>query len=196
SAVRRPGSEPGPRPRPEATCWQGTEKPSESDGGQFPSHPGRPGPETSSEGAHLTPNPQEIQAGFTPLHPLPSLPLHPVIHPSIPPSLPASRRQKSPVNSKHLYGQGPIRGPPFPEPAQMKFYSLHEKITGGGGEKTENKVKQTVGEDQGREEMRATCQHGIMVHKSPLLCPQSVSDKLVQTRKATGSDAACHLERV
>ncbi|KAI9548143.1 hypothetical protein NQZ68_010362 [Dissostichus eleginoides] len=97
SAVRRPGSEPGPRPRPEATCWQGTEKPSESDGGQFPSHPGRPGPETSSEGAHLTPNPQEIQAGFTPLHPLPSLPLHPVIHPSIPPSLPASRRQKSPL---------------------------------------------------------------------------------------------------
>ncbi|KAI4814063.1 hypothetical protein KUCAC02_003273, partial [Chaenocephalus aceratus] len=62
SAVSRPGSEPGPRPRPEATCWQGTEKPSESDGGQFPSHPGRPGPETSSEGAHLTPNPQEIQA--------------------------------------------------------------------------------------------------------------------------------------
>lgn len=56
--------------------------------------------------------------------------------PSIPPSLPSSpRRQKSPVNSKHLYGQGPIRGPPFPEPAQMKFYSLHEKITGGGGRK-------------------------------------------------------------
>ena len=82
-------------------------------------------------------------------------PHHPSLHPSIPPSLPASpRRQKSPVNSKHLYGQGPIRGPPFPEPAQMKFSSLHEKITGGGGEKTENKVKQTVGEDQGREEMR------------------------------------------
>lgn len=36
----------------------------------------------------------------------------------------------------------------------MKFYSLHEKITGGGGEKTENKVKQTAGEDQGGEEMR------------------------------------------
>ena len=36
----------------------------------------------------------------------------------------------------------------------MKFYSLHEKIAGGGGEKTENKVKQTVGEDQGAEEMR------------------------------------------
>lgn len=37
----------------------------------------------------------------------------------------------------------------------MKFYSLHEKITGGGGgEKTENKVKQTVWEDQGVEEMR------------------------------------------
>lgn len=86
---------------------------------------------------------------FNPSHLFPSTP------PSIPPFLPASpRRQKSPVNSKHLYGQGPIRGPPFPEPAQMKFYSLHEKITGGGGEKTENKVKQTVGGDQGGEEMR------------------------------------------
>lgn len=148
------GTEPRPRSCPEATCWQGTKKTTESDGGQFPSHPGRPGPETSSEGAHLTPNPQEIQAGFTPLStpPISSPPPH---HPSIHPSLPVSpRRQKSPVNSKHLYGQGPIRGPPFPEPAQMKFYCLHEKITGGGGEKTENKVKQTVGKDQGGEEMR------------------------------------------
>lgn len=38
----------------------------------------------------------------------------------------------------------------------MKFYSLHEKITGGGrvGGKTENKVKQTMWEDQGGEKMR------------------------------------------
>lgn len=121
----------------------------ESDGGQFPSHPGRPGPETSSEGAHLTPNPQEIQAGLPPT-PSPSFSPHPSIHPSL--LLLGGR--KAPINSKHLYGQGPIRGPPFPEPAQMKFYSLHEKITGGGGEKTENKVKQTVWEDQGGEEMR------------------------------------------
>lgn len=92
----------------------------------------------------VSPPLQPLQTSYPPPH-----------HPSIPPSLPASpRRQKSPVNSKHLYGQGPIRGPPFPEPAQMKFYSLHEKITGGGGEKTENKVKQTAGEDQGGEEMR------------------------------------------
>lgn len=105
---------------PRATCWQGTKKTRESDGGQFPSHPGRPGPETSSEGAHLTPNPQEIQAGFTPRF-NPSN-LFSSTTPSFPPSLPSSpRRQKSPVNSKHLYGQGPIRGPPFPEPAQMKF---------------------------------------------------------------------------
>lgn len=46
----------------------------ESDGGQFPSHPGRPGPETSSEGAHLMSNPQEIQAGFSSCTPPISLP--------------------------------------------------------------------------------------------------------------------------
>lgn len=69
------------------------------------------------------------------------------ITPSVPPSWPSSpRRQKSPVNSKHLYGQGPIRELPFPEPAQMKFYSLHEKnCRGRRGEKTDNKVKQTLG---------------------------------------------------
>lgn len=67
-----------------AKYWQGTKKCRESDGGQFPSHPGRPGPETSSEGAHLMPNPQEIQAGFTPLQPLQSLFFHHTIHPSIP----------------------------------------------------------------------------------------------------------------
>ncbi|KAI3373902.1 hypothetical protein L3Q82_022478, partial [Scortum barcoo] len=63
-SVCRPGcgTKPWPRSCPEATCWQGTNKTRESDGGQFPSHPGRPRPETSSEGAHLTPNPQEIQA--------------------------------------------------------------------------------------------------------------------------------------
>ncbi|CAB1461022.1 unnamed protein product [Pleuronectes platessa] len=83
-----PGHQTAPRPRPQpqpgATCWQGT---GESEGGQFPSHPGRPGPETSSEGAHLTPNPQEIQAGFTPHTrppPLPFASLHPIIHPTIP----------------------------------------------------------------------------------------------------------------
>lgn len=88
--VSRPGcgTEPRPWSCPGATCWQGTKKTTESDGGHFPSHPGRPGPETSSEGSHLTPNPQEIQAGFTPTHPLqplPSLSLHPTIYPSIPP---------------------------------------------------------------------------------------------------------------
>lgn len=116
----------------------------ESEGGQFPSHPGRLGPETSSEGAHLTPNPQEIQTGFASLPP--SLPPHPPSSLSIhfPPSPSSSHqqlcaspsRQKSPINSKHLYGQGPIWGPLFPEPTQMKFYSLHENLTGGlGGRK-------------------------------------------------------------
>lgn len=119
---------PGPGCVPEAISMHGTGKTTESDGGQFPSHPGRPGPETSSKGAHLTPNPQEMQAGFTAL-------LQPSIHG------PASR-QKSRVNLKHLYGQGPIRGPPFPEPAQMKFYSLHEKIT-GGGRVEKQKIKQS-----------------------------------------------------
>lgn len=90
------GTEPRPRSCTGATCWQGTNRTMESDGGQFPSHPGRPGPETSSEGAHLMPNPQEIQAGFTPLQPFPSLSLHSTIHPSIPPcfSLQAEKPRK------------------------------------------------------------------------------------------------------
>lgn len=71
---------------PRATCWQGTKKTRESDGGQFPSHPGRPGPETSSEGAHLTPNPQEIQAGFTPPS-TPPISFPPPHHPSLHPCL-------------------------------------------------------------------------------------------------------------
>lgn len=116
--------------------WQDAQKSAESHGGQFPSHPGRPGPETSSEGTHLTPNPQEIQADFSPPTFLEPSNLFVSIAPSVPPSRPSSpRRQKSPVNSKHLYGQGPIRELPFPEPMQMKFYSLHEKIAGGGGER-------------------------------------------------------------
>lgn len=111
-----------------------------SHGGHFPSRPGRHGPRTSAEGAHLRPNPRKYKQV--------SPPLRPTIHPSIS-SLPP-RSQKSPVNSKHLDGQGPTRGPPFPESAQMKFYSLHEKIAAGGGEITQNKAKQTEGEDQGR----------------------------------------------
>lgn len=129
---------PRSRPVPGATSCEGTAQTTESAGGQFPSHPGRPGPETSSEGTHLTPNPQEIRAGFSLSHNQRSTPLQslqtaaPSLHPC--PTSPP-RRHQSPVNSKHLYGQGPIRGPPFPEPAQMKFYSLHEKITGGGRKK-------------------------------------------------------------
>lgn len=77
---------------PRATSWQGTIETTKSDGGQFPSHPGRPGPETSSEGTHLTPNPQEIQAGFTPptqpptFNPSNLSPRNtaPSVHPSIP----------------------------------------------------------------------------------------------------------------
>lgn len=96
--------------------------------------------------------PRKYRQVSPPFQPLPLLFFIPLF---ILPSLPASFcRQKSPANSKHLYEQGPIRGLPFPEPAQMKFYSLHEKSTWGGGEKTENKVKQTAGEDQGGEEMR------------------------------------------
>lgn len=129
---------------PRAASCEGTAQTTESAGGQFPSHPGRPGPETSSEGTHLTPNPQEIRAGFSLSHrqqqqhnehfkpPPPSSPTKLLHRPSI--SSPP-RRHQSPVNSKHLYEQGPIRGPPFPELAQMKFYSLHEKITGGGRKK-------------------------------------------------------------
>lgn len=91
------GTEPGLWSCPEATCRVGNTE--ESDGGQFPSHPGRPGPETSSEGAHLTPNPQEIQAGFTPSlpllqPPLPSLFLHLTIHPSIRPRFYYSKAEK------------------------------------------------------------------------------------------------------
>lgn len=132
SAVSRPGSEPGPRPRPEATCWQGTEKPSESDGGQFPSHPGRPGPETSSEGAHLTPNPQEIQAGFTPLHPLPSLPLHPTIHPSLPASL---RRQKALQIQSICTGKGQSEGRLSQSPRRWNFILCTKKLQGEGEKK-------------------------------------------------------------
>lgn len=79
---RRPSS-------PQAVSWQGAQKTAESHGGQFPSHPGRPGPETSSEGAHLTPNPQEIQAGFSPPPPSSNPPIssspsrHPSLHPSL-----------------------------------------------------------------------------------------------------------------
>ena len=70
-------TEPRHQSQPGATCWQGSGETTESEGGQFPSHPGRLGPETSSEGSHLMPNPQEIQAGFNPLHPshrFPSIP--------------------------------------------------------------------------------------------------------------------------
>lgn len=65
----------------------------ESDGGHFPSHPGRQGPETSSEGAHLTPNPQEIQAGFTLRNPSPASHSIPPSIPSIPPIPPCFSSQ-------------------------------------------------------------------------------------------------------
>lgn len=60
------GLSPGPGSVLGQKYRQGTERTGESDGGQFPSHQGRPGPKTSSEGAHLEPNPQEIHAGLAP----------------------------------------------------------------------------------------------------------------------------------
>lgn len=142
---------------PRATSWQGTIETTKSDGGQFPSHPGRPGPETSSEGTHLTPNPQEIQAGFTPsmvppTHPTPyhstpptSLPTTPR-HPSIPPPLPCfsseaekPRKFKASVRAR----ANPRAAFPRARADEILFFA-RKNYRGRGRAKTENKVKQTV----------------------------------------------------
>lgn len=133
-----------PPSSPQAVSWQSAQKTAESHGGQFPSHPGRPGPETSSEGAHSRPNPQEIQAGFCPP---PSSNLFVSITPSFPPSRPSSpRRQKSPVNSKHLYEQGPIRGLSFPEPcADEILFFARKNCTEGEGRENRKQSKANTG---------------------------------------------------
>lgn len=129
---------------PEATCWQGTQKTTESDGGQFPSHPGRPGPETSSEGAHLMPNPQEIQAGFTPLQPLRSPLLHHAIHPSIPAFFSSEAEKPRKFKASVRARANPRAAFPRARADEILFFA-RKNYRGEGGEKTENKVKQTVG---------------------------------------------------
>lgn len=134
---------------PQAASWQSAQKTAESHGGQFPSHPGRPGPETSSEGAHLTPNPQEIQAGFSP----PAFAFHEPsnlftsITPSVPPSQPSSpRRQKSPRKFKASVRARANPRAAFPRARADEILLFARKnCRGRRGEKTENKVKQTLG---------------------------------------------------
>lgn len=133
---------PGSRPVPGATDCEGTAQTTESAGGQFPSHPGRLGPETSSEGTHLTPNPQDT-GRFLPLPPPAApqralqTPLFPLFCCTVPPSLPHFSSSEAPKPRKFKASGRARANPraPFPEPAQMKFYSLHEKITGGGRKK-------------------------------------------------------------
>lgn len=143
---------------PQAASWQSAQKTAESHGGQFPSHPGRPGPETSSEGAHLTPNPQEIQAGFSPpafAFREPSN-LFTSITPSVPPSQPSSpRRQKSPRKFKASVRARANPRAAFPRARADEILLFARKnCRGRRGEKTENKVKQTRGGDQEEEEMK------------------------------------------
>lgn len=142
-----PGSSP-----PRAVSWQRAQKSAESHGGQFPSHPGRPGPETSSEGAHLTPNPQEIQAGFSPPTILQASNLFVSITPSVPPS-PAffsseaekPRKFKASVRAR----ANPRAAFPRARADEILFFA-RKNCRGRRGEKTENKVKQTLGGGRSR----------------------------------------------
>lgn len=140
----------------QAVSWQSAQDSAESHGGQFPSHPGKPGPETSSEGAHLTPNPQEIQAGFSP----PTIPrasnLFVSITPSVPPSRPSSpRRQKSPRKFKASVRARANPRAAFPRArADEILFFARKNCRGRRGEKTENKVKQTLGWGGGRSRRR------------------------------------------
>lgn len=131
---------------PQAVSWQGPQKTAESHGGQFPSHPGRPGPETSSEGAHLTPNPQEIQAGFSPPPSLnqQSLHLHHAIRPSILAffSLEAEKPRKFKASVRAR--ANPRAAFPRARADEILFFA-RKNCRGRRAEKTENKVKQTLG---------------------------------------------------
>lgn len=141
---------------PRATSCEGTAQTTESAGGQFPSHPGRPGPETSSEGTHLTPNPQEIRAGFSLSHRQQQQhnehfkpPLHPVPPNccTVPPSLPHFSSSEAPKPRK-LKASVRARANPraaFPRArADEILFFARKNYRGREEEKTKNKVKQTV----------------------------------------------------
>lgn len=134
---------PRSHPVPGVTSCDGKAQTSESAGGQFPSHPGRPGPETSSEGTHLTPNPQEIRAGFSLSHrqqqhnkrfnPPPVLPNCC----TVPPSLPHFSSSEAPKPRKF---KASVRARANPRslsqsPRRWNFILCTKKLQGGGRKK-------------------------------------------------------------